>query len=140
MFSRIAQRGPNMVDNLSDAFIEALPPEVIRPTWSVMIPTYNGTKYLRETLQSILVQDPGADEMQIEVIDDASTTDNPEKLVNDIGKGRISFFRQDNNKGQIKTWNNCIRRAQGHWIHILHQDDVVLPNFYEHLRDRKSVV
>ena len=38
-----------------------------------MIPTYNRTKYLEKTLRSILEQDPGENEMQIEVIDNCST-------------------------------------------------------------------
>jgi hypothetical protein len=28
------------------------------------------------------------------------------------------------------NWNSCIDRARGSWIHILHQDDQVLPGFY----------
>ena len=52
---------------------DPLPPDVGRPVWSVMIPTYNCARYLRETLASVLAQDPGPDQMQIEVIDDCST-------------------------------------------------------------------
>jgi glycosyltransferase involved in cell wall biosynthesis len=108
--------------------------DTCRPFWSVMIPTYNGTDYLTKTLESVLEQDPGLEQMQIEVIDDCSTKDNPEQLVKEIGQRRISFVQQSENLGQIKTWNNCIQRAYGHWIHILHQDDVVLPGFYNRLR------
>jgi len=114
--------------------IAALPDDVHRPLWSVMIPTYNGTQYLEQTLRSVLDQDPGVDQMQIEVIDDCSTSDDPEALVKEIGQGRISFFRQPQNVGQIENWNTCIQRAQGHWVHILHQDDVVLPGFYRKLQ------
>lgn len=115
--------------------IDPVPEWIQRPLWSVMIPTYNGKKYLEQTLKSVLEQDPGSDEMQIEVIDDCSTEDNPETLVREIGQGRISFLRQPQNAGQIKTWNVCIQRARGHWVHLLHQDDLVMPGFYSRLRE-----
>ncbi|NJL11157.1 MAG: glycosyltransferase [Calothrix sp. SM1_7_51] len=114
--------------------VQPIQKEIDRPFWSVMIPTYNGTDYLEKTLKSVLEQDPGLEQMQIEVIDDCSTKDNPEKLVREIGQGRISFVHQSENLGQIKTWNNCIQRAYGHWVHILHQDDVVMPGFYDNLQ------
>lgn len=106
-----------------------------RPFWSVMIPTYNNTRYLEQTLRSVLEQDPGTDEMQIEVIDDCSIKDSPEAIVREVGKNRISFFRQSHNVGQIANWNTCIQRARGHWVHILHQDDLVMPGFYSSLRE-----
>ncbi|WP_062291799.1 glycosyltransferase [Nostoc piscinale] len=106
----------------------------IRPFWSVMIPTYNCANYLKETLLSVLTQDPGLEQMQIEVIDDCSTKDDPETVVKDIGQGRVSFFRQQQNVGATANFNTCIQRAKGEWIHILHGDDTVLPNFYSRLR------
>ncbi|MBD2432469.1 MULTISPECIES: glycosyltransferase [Fischerella] len=105
-----------------------------RPFWSVMIPTYNCANYLIETLKSVLAQDPGPDQMQIEVVDDYSTKDDPEAIVREIGKGRVSFFRQPQNMGPIPNFNTCIQRAKGHWVHILHGDDMVLPGFYSRLR------
>lgn len=105
-----------------------------QPLWSVMIPTYNGTQYLAQTLESVLQQDPGADVMQIEVVDDCSTKDDPESLVKEIGKGRVSFYRNPQNQGLLANWDVCIRRSRGHWVHLLHQDDMVLPGFYEQLR------
>ncbi|MBW4638131.1 MAG: glycosyltransferase [Gloeocapsa sp. UFS-A4-WI-NPMV-4B04] len=107
---------------------------VHRPLWSVMIPIYNGTKYLEQTLRSVLEQDPGSDLMQIEVVDDCSTQDDPEELVRKIGQGKISFYRQPKNLGLIGSWNDCIKRARGHWVHILHQDDVVKFGFYKRLQ------
>lgn len=64
-----------------------------RPFWSVMIPTYNNTKFLEQGLQSILAQDPGPNEMQIEVIDDGSTKDDSEEIGRKIGKDRVNFHR-----------------------------------------------
>ncbi len=106
-----------------------------QPFWSVMIPTYNCTNYLVETLKSVLEQDPGAEEMQIEVVDDCSSKDNPEEVVKELGKGRVSFFRHPQNRGAIHTFNTCIQRAKGQWVHILHSDDLVVPGFYSRLRE-----
>jgi glycosyl transferase family 2 len=106
-----------------------------RPFWSVMIPIYNGREdYLRETLNSVLVQDPGIDQMQIEVIDNCSTIGDSEAIVRELGQGRIDFHRQHRNIGIIGNFNECIARARGQWVHILHGDDTVRPEFYARAR------
>jgi GT2 family glycosyltransferase len=110
--------------------IGKVPEEAHRPFWSVMIPTYNTGDYLRRTLQSVLAQDEGPDQMQIEVVDGCSTNDDPESLVRELGGNRVAFYRLASNKGLSHTFNTCIQRARGHWVHILHGDDVVLPGFY----------
>lgn len=109
-----------------------IPPvkESSRPLWSVMIPTYNCAHYLRETLASVLAQDPGVDLMQIEVIDDCSTADDPEAIVQELGKGRVGFYRQPRNLGVPQNFETCLHRSQGHLIHLLHGDDYVRPGFY----------
>lgn len=101
-----------------------------RPRWSVMIPTYHCASYLRETLQSVLAQDPGPDAMQIEVVDDHST-DDPEAVVRDVGGDRVSFHRQPENVGHVANFDTCLARARGHLVHLLHGDDAVRPGFYE---------
>jgi len=110
--------------------ITPVPEGVDRPFWSVMIPTYNCANYLAQTLESVLAQDPGPERMQIEVIDDCSTKDDPEAVVREIGKGRVSFYRQPQNVGAIRNFNTCIQRSVGHFVHILHGDDFVAPDFY----------
>jgi glycosyltransferase involved in cell wall biosynthesis len=111
------------------------PDQAMRPFWSVMIPTYNArADYLEETLRSVLQQDPGADQMQIEIIDDGSTNDTAFEVSRRIGGGRVTFHRESENRGLANSWNQCIERARGNWVHILHQDDIVLPGFYDLLR------
>jgi glycosyltransferase involved in cell wall biosynthesis len=110
--------------------IAPVPEGLYRPFWSVMIPTYNCADYLRQTLKSVLEQDPGPVRMQIEVVDNCSIKDDPEAVVKEIGKGRVSFFRQPKNVGAQANFNTCIQRARGHWVHILHSDDAVMPGFY----------
>jgi glycosyltransferase involved in cell wall biosynthesis len=106
-----------------------------RPRWSVMIPTYNArADYLEQTLLSILQQAPGAEEMQIEVVDDCSPKGAPVEVVERIGQGRIAIRREPVNRGLARIWNRCIELARGEWVHILHQDDIVQPGFYAALR------
>ncbi|MBW4596868.1 MAG: glycosyltransferase [Brasilonema angustatum HA4187-MV1] len=110
--------------------IEPIPEGTHRPLWSVMIPTYNCANYLAQTLESVLSQDPGLKHMQIEVVDDCSTKDDPEAVVREIGKGRVSFYRQPQNVGAIRNFNTCIQRSVGQFVHILHGDDFIAPDFY----------
>ncbi|MBA2671436.1 MAG: glycosyltransferase, partial [Gemmatimonadetes bacterium] len=115
------------------AFHSIIPPVdtgVSRPLWSVMIPTYNCAAYLRQTLESVLVQDPGPERMQIEVVDDCSTLDDPEAVVREVGAGRVAFFRQRQNVGHTANFTTCLQRARGELVHLLHGDDRVRPGFY----------
>jgi glycosyltransferase involved in cell wall biosynthesis len=112
-----------------------LPVDENRPFWSVMIPTYNARPdYLEQTLRSVLAQDLGSEEMQVEVVDDCSPQGAPLELVHRIAGDRVAFHQEPKNNGLAGIWNRCIERARGKWVHILHQDDYVLPGFYDHLR------
>src|SRR5262245_33451371 len=91
-----------------------------RPLWSVMIPTYNCAAYLRDALKSVLLQDPGPEVMQIEVVDDFSTQDDPAAVVAEVGKGRVGFYRQRQNVGHTTNFNTCIQRSRGELVHLLH--------------------
>ena len=115
--------------------IKPFPAGTIRPLWSVMIPAYNCSIYLEKTITSVLLQDMGADKMQIEVVDDASTDADVEALVKRIGKGRVGYFRQAKNVGSLRNFETCINRAKGQIIHLLHGDDRVKPGYYEKITE-----
>lgn len=102
-----------------------------RPLWSVMIPSYNCSKYLKATIESVLVQVGDRDDTQITVVDDFSTDDDIEALVTNIGKGRVSLFKQTQNVGSLRNFETCINISKGKLIHILHGDDMVKPGFYQ---------
>jgi glycosyltransferase involved in cell wall biosynthesis len=106
---------------------------VDRPLWSVMIPVFNCIEYIRTTIETVLIQDPGAELMQIEVIDDASTDGNIEELVMEMGKGRIIYYRQDENVGSLRNFETCLNRSRGYLIHLLHGDDMIKPGFYKEM-------
>src|SRR6266516_6942557 len=131
----MSSKTPHSVSNIKPPAIGVLPVDEHRPFWSVMIPTYNPrAEYLEETLKSVLKQDPGPDQMQIEVIDDCSKDNTASEVTRRVGAGRVTFHRELENRGLANSWNRCIERARGHWVHILHQDDIVLPGFYDLLR------
>ncbi|MGM0588351.1 MAG: glycosyltransferase [Bacteroidota bacterium] len=114
-----------------------------RPTWSVMIPTYDSNDHLRQTLESVLVQDMGRERMQIEVVDDASPNHDTKSLVREVAGERVDVFIQPQNLGLVGNFTSCIKRAKGHYIHILHGDDYVEKGFYkqnENIFDQYSSV
>lgn len=113
--------------------IAPLPKNETRPLWSVMIPAYNCSKYLEQTILSVLQQDRGTDKMQIEVVDDHSTDGDIEELVQRVGKGRVGYYRKAVNMGSLRNFETCINRAKGELVHILHGDDYAMDGFYEEI-------
>ncbi len=95
-----------------------------------MIPAYNCSCFLEETLKSVLAQDMGPDQMQIEVVDDASTDADVEALVRRLGQGRVSYYRQPQNVGSLRNFETCLNRSRGQLIHLLHGDDRIHHGFY----------
>src|ERR1700751_1291578 len=101
------------------------------PLLSVMIPAYNpAPRQLEQALESVLSQDFGVEAMQIEIVDDCSPNVDVQQLARAVAGDRVGFSRTAKNMGLAGCWNTCIERARGEWVHILHQDDYVLPGFY----------
>ena len=105
-----------------------------------MIPTWNPIKeHLKQSLQSVLMQDQGEKEMQIAVVDDASTDIDVESVVRDLDvHNRVEFYRNEQNLGIGGNWNRCVDLAKGEWIHLMHQDDWLRDGFYEQIREGLS--
>lgn len=91
---------------------------------SVVIPTYNGAKFVKETLQSILAQTYPARE--IIVVDDGST-DNTRDVIAAFGD-RITFLTQAN-AGVQAARNAAIGHATSDWIAFCDQDDLWQPDY-----------
>jgi hypothetical protein len=69
--------------------------------------------------------------MQIEVVDDCSTRDDPAAVVAEIGNGRVSFYQQPHNVGHCRNFDTCLQRSRGTLIHLLHGDDLIRAGFYQ---------
>ena len=113
--------------------ISPVPLDISRPLWSVMIPVYNCSQYLPETITSVLSQNLDWDNFQVEVVDDYSTDTDVETLVKNIGQGKVSYYRQPENVGILRNFETCINRSKGYYVHLLHGDDKVKNNFYSKL-------
>jgi len=99
-----------------------------------MLPTYQPDDKLLVTLQSVLTQAPPREVMQIAVVDDASPNSRVEQLVRSIDPhGRVDLLPQSDRFGLGGNWNRSIALARGHLVHLLHQDDYVLPGFYRQI-------
>lgn len=85
---------------------------------SVVIPCYNGAKFLRNTLQSAIGQTHSPAE--IIVIDDGST-DNSAAIAESFGRP-VRVIRQTN-QGESVARNRGMDEAKGHWIAFLDADD-----------------
>lgn len=104
---------------------------------SVVIPTYNGEKYIKECIESIQSQDFPH---EIIVIDDIST----DKTV-EIAKSmncRVIVNRE--HKGQVAGKNTGIRESKGNYWFTIDQDDVLikgaLRKLYDELQDDSMIV
>ena len=125
----------NILNKLSCPSVDPVPEGTARPFYSVMIPTYNpDLQFLEQVLRSVLEQDSGPEEMQIEIIDDCSEGFDLKEFLRRVGGERVLLHRQKHHTGIGGNWNTCIKRARGIWVHILHQDDLLLSGFYNHLR------
>ena len=123
----------NSLKNNNHIEIRSIINDEQRPKWSVVIPTYNCAKYLKDCLNSVLNQDPGLEQMEIIVVDDCSTEDNPKLVVDELGKDRIRFFQQKTNVGKSKNYATGLNMSRGRFVHLLHGDDTVDSGFYDQM-------
>lgn len=96
------------------------------PLVSVIIPTYNKSKLLRLTIESVLAQTYPA--IELIVVDDGSTDDTP-SVAREFG-GRIIYVRQDNLGGEAAR-NNGFKIARGAYINFFDHDDLMMPTKIE---------
>ena len=90
---------------------------------SVCIATYNGARYIREQIDSILFQLGDDDEI---IISDDGSTDSTIEILNSFGDPRIKVIRNEGMHGVNANFENAILNASGDYIFLSDQDDVWL--------------
>ena len=99
------------------------------PVVSVVLPVYNGEKYLREAINSVLAQT--FRNFELIMIDDGST-DASHQILEEYRRRdpRVRVVVREN-RGLATTLNNSIDLARGLWVARMDQDDIALPRRFE---------
>jgi len=88
---------------------------------SVIMPSYNTAKFIKESIESVLNQTYS--NLELIIVDDCST-DNTDEVVCSIADERIVYIKNDINSGAAVSRNRAIREAKGKWIAFLDSDDI----------------
>ena len=98
------------------------------PKITVLMPVYNGEKYLAEAIESILNQT--YKDFDFLIINDGST-DNSVKIIESYNDPRIRLVKNKKNFGIVYSLNKGIDLAKGEYIARMDVDDVSLPERLE---------
>ena len=100
------------------------------PEVSIITPCYNSSKFLKETIQSVLSQT--FTDWEWLITDDFSTDDSVE-VINEINDPRIILTIAEKNGGAGKARNLSLEKASGRFITFLDADDFWEPIFLEEM-------
>jgi len=100
----------------------------IKPLVSVVMSVYNGEKYLKDAIESILNQT--YKKIEFIIIDDGST-DKSLKIIESYKDKRIKLIKNDGNKGLIYSLNKGLKLSLGKYIARMDADDISLNNRFE---------
>lgn len=91
-----------------------------QPLVSIILPCYNGERFLRECIDSILAQTYNSFELM--VVDDGST-DNTLNILRKVDDKRVRILRNVKNEGIVSCLNKGINAAMGKYIARIDADD-----------------
>jgi len=88
---------------------------------SICIPAYKNIVYVKRLLDSIAIQTYKDYEVIV-------TDDSPNEDVNNLckeyeGKFRLNYFKNETALDTPENWNEALRKANGQWMKIMHDDD-----------------
>jgi len=91
-------------------------------TVSIIMPSYNTEKFLRETVASVLAQ--SYTDWELIIVDDCSTDGTDELVKEFLTDPRIRYLKNETNSGAAVSRNRALREAKGKWIAFLDSDDL----------------
>lgn len=110
---------------------------------SVIIPSYNHSKYVRDTIESIVFQT--YKNLELIIIDDNSQ-DNSAEIIEKAKKKHaqrfvnFQFVKKECNKGIVDSLNLAVDMSEGKFLYIIASDDIAKPDaiktLYEFIKDK----
>ncbi|MBU1046181.1 glycosyltransferase [Patescibacteria group bacterium] len=98
------------------------------PKITVLMPVFNGEKYLKEAIESVLNQT--FTNFEFLIINDGST-DSTEKIIKSYSDSRIKLINNKKNIGVIRSLNKGLSLSKGEYIARMDADDISLPKRLE---------
>lgn len=98
------------------------------PEVSVIMPVYNGEKYIRESMDSVINQTHK--DFEFIIINDCSS-DNTENIIKSYNDNRIKYVKNKKNLGVALSLNKGLNLATGKYIARMDADDISLPYRFE---------
>lgn len=88
---------------------------------SIIMPSYNTGKYIKDSIESVISQT--YTNWELLIVDDCST-DNTDDVVAQFSDDRIKYLKNEINSGAAISRNRALREAKGKWIAFLDSDDI----------------
>jgi len=98
---------------------------VNKPYVTVFMAVFNGEKYIKDAIESVLNQN--FTDFELLIVNDGST-DGTLNLIAEFKDPRIRLLHNDGNKGLTFTRNHGLAEAKGKYFAILDSDDIAMPN------------
>ena len=105
--------------------------------FTIAIPTFKRSNLLKETLDSVFAQEHIDTSFNVIVVDNnPERGDDTEKLM-ELYKNRdnISYYKNTENLGMIGNWNRCFLLAATKYVILLHDDDLLEPDFFNYVHE-----
>jgi len=105
-----------------------------KPRVSIGMPVYNGERFLKQTLDSILTQTFGDFEL---IISDNASTDATERICQEYANRdpRIRYYCNETNLGAARNYNRTFELSTGEYFKWAAHDDFLAPTFLERCVD-----
>lgn len=105
------------------------------PLLSISIPTYNRAERLMSTVTEVLRLSESLglppDQIEIVVTSNGSTDSTDDQMLTLVAENpRVRYFRNDKNYGIDENIARAVENARGRFVHLLSDDDIVLPDTY----------